>query len=129
MDNIVTWRGCLVDVQARLIARYLWHTASLEVILDGRTILQTGGQLKASGSCSTTFMHASTTHTAELSWGISMLGLSFPYQLRIDGVPIVASRVKVRNWPITVIVMTAEKMALVIAVFYLIYYCERLIGR
>jgi hypothetical protein len=129
MDNIVTWQGCLVDVQAGLVARYLWHTASIDVTLDGRPILQTGGQLKVNGSHSTTFVHAGSTHTVQLSWGISVLGISFPYQLRIDGVPLVASRVKVRNWQITLIVMTVEKMALMIGVFYLVYYCERFIVR
>lgn len=128
MNHLVTWQGCLVDVQASLVARYLWHTASIDVTLDGRPILQTGGQLKATGSCSTTFTHSGSTHTAQLSWGISVFGLSFPYQLRIDGVPLVASRVQVRNWPISMVVMTGEKMALVAAIFYVIHHCVKLIA-
>jgi hypothetical protein len=104
MSEIIEWQGNKVNVQARLVPRYLWNTASIDVFLDGQCILQTGGQLKLNGSHSATFTHSGSPHTAELSWSSSGLSFSFPYQLRIDGVPVAASRVNVQNWPIGLIV-------------------------
>src|SRR5690242_10339818 len=100
MSEVIKWQDSPVDVQARLIPRFLWSTASIDVFLDGQCILRTGGQLKFTGSHSTTFTHSGSTHTAELSWGATISPLSFPYQFRIDGVPVAASRVHVRNWPL-----------------------------
>ncbi|HZI32484.1 MAG TPA: hypothetical protein VFF11_09085 [Candidatus Binatia bacterium] len=105
MSEVIKWQGSIVDVQARLVPRYLWNTASMDVFLDGQQILQTGGQLKFTGSHSATFIHAGSTHTAELSWGFGGLSFSLPYQLRIDGAPVAASRVRIRNWPMALIVI------------------------
>jgi hypothetical protein len=96
MSNIVKWQDSTVDVRAWLVPRFLWSTASVEVFLDGQCILRTGGQMKFTGSYSTTFSHSGSTHTAELRWG--MMLFSLPYQLRIDGVSIADSRVRVKNW-------------------------------
>ena len=99
MSELITWQGSKVDVQARLIPRFLWSTASIDVLLDGECILRTGGQVKAIGSQSAIFCHSGSEHTVELSWGVGFLW-SFPYQLRIDGAPISIARVHVRNWPL-----------------------------
>jgi hypothetical protein len=98
MSEIIKWRDSAVDVQARLVPRFLWSTASIDVFLDKRCILRTGGQLKATGSHSATFTHSGSTHTAELSWGYGLL-FSFPYKLRIDDAPVSEARVRVQNWP------------------------------
>ena len=98
MNEVARWRGSAVEVQARLVPRFLWNTASINVFLDGRCILRTGGKLNLTGSHSATFDHSGSTHTAELSWGFSGLSFSFPYRLQFDGVPVVASRVHVENW-------------------------------
>ena len=114
MNEIIKWQGSVVDVQARLVPRYLWNTASIGVFLDGQRILQTGGELKFTGSYSTTFTHSGSTHTAELTWGFSGLSFSFPYQLRIDGAPVAASRVHIRNWPVALIVIAVGVAALLL---------------
>jgi hypothetical protein len=118
MSEIVKWQGGTVDVQARLVPRYLWNTASIDVFLDGQPILRTGGQLKLTGSQSATFIYAASAHTAELTWGSSGLSFSFPYQLRIDGALVVASRVHIRNWPVAVVVLAAL-LAVLLAILLL----------
>jgi len=113
MSEIITWQDKPVEVQARMVPRYLWSTASIEVFLDGQLILSTGGQIKFTGSQSTRFNYSGASHTAELNWGGSGFGFSFPYRLVIDGVPVSAARVRVRNWPIGVIAAIAIAAVLV----------------
>jgi hypothetical protein len=120
MSDIVKWQGRTLDVQARLVPRYLWNTASIDVFLDGQPILRTGGQLKLTGSQSATFTYAAAAHTAELSWGSSGLSFSFPYQLRIDGALVAASRAHIRNWPVAVVVL-AVSMAVLLAILLLFH--------
>jgi len=102
MSEIIEWQGSKVEVRARLVPRYFWNTASIDVSLDGQQIMRTGGQLKLKGACSTSFTHANRTHIAVLSWGCSGLTFSFPYELRIDGTSVATSRVRIQNWPIVV---------------------------
>ena len=104
MSEVIKWQGSAVEVRARLVPRFLWNTASIDVLLDGQRILQTGGQLKFTGSRVATFSHSGSDHTAELSWGFSGLSFSLPYRLQIDGVPVAASRVRIQNWPLGVAV-------------------------
>lgn len=120
MSEVVKWQGRVVDVQARLVPRYLWNTASVDVFLEGQRILRTGGQFKFTGSYSTTFTHAGSTHTAELSWGLCGLSFSFPYRLRIDGASVADSRVRIRNWPVALII-AAVLMAALLAIFHFIH--------
>lgn len=93
----IQWHGSIVEVTARLIPRFLWTTASIDVFLDGSCILRTGGQLKITGSSSAEFYHGGSVHHVELSWGQADLR-SFPYQLQIDGAKVAVSRVFVQNW-------------------------------
>lgn len=107
MSEIIQWQGSKVEVQSRLVPRYFWNTASIDVFLDGQPIVRTDGQLKFKGSCTTSFTHADKTHIMLLSWGCSGLRFSFPYELRIDGTSIAVSRVQIRNWPIVPILIMA----------------------
>jgi hypothetical protein len=105
MSGIIQWQGSAVEVRARLIPRFLWTTASIDVFLDGQCILRTGGQMKVLGSHSTSFSHSGSTHTADLSWGNPGASLRyFPYKLRIDGAPISEARVYVQNWPVGLVI-------------------------
>jgi hypothetical protein len=103
MSEVVNWQGSAIDVQAWLVPRLLWTTASIDVFLDEFCILRTGGSAKLAGSTSSTFTHSGSTHTAELSWGMAGLLPVFPYRLQIDGITIATSRVGVRNWPLLLI--------------------------
>lgn len=102
MNEVIKWQGNTVEVQARLVPRFLWNTASIDVFLEGQRILRTGGQLKFTGSRIATFSHSGSIHTAELNWGFSGFSFSLPYRLQIDGVPVAASRVRIQNWPLGV---------------------------
>jgi hypothetical protein len=97
----IRWHGGTVEVTARLVPRYLWTTASIDVFLDGRCILRTGGQMKMTGSSSAEFRHDGAVHTVELSWDHvrqrGFPGHGFPYQLRIDGAKVAAWEVPVHN--------------------------------
>jgi hypothetical protein len=119
MSEIVQWHGSAITVQARLIPRYLWTTASIDVFLDGQCILRTGGQMKFIGSQSATFTHAAASHTATLSWDTGILRY-FPYKLRIDEVAISEANVPIENWPAALIVSISIGMALVFGIFYFI---------
>lgn len=96
-EGPVNWHGGIVSVRSRQVPRFLWTTASIDVYLDEQCILQTGGKLNPTGSCAATFNHGGSTHTAELSWGVG-LWYSFPYELKINGFPVIASRVRAKNW-------------------------------
>jgi hypothetical protein len=95
------WRGSTVVVRARPVPRHLWTTASIDVLLDGRCILRTGGAAKITGPVSAEFDHDGAVHTVELSWGQERSrGLArrrFPYRLRIDGAERAASEVAVEH--------------------------------
>lgn len=114
MGEVARWQGSPVDVQARLVPRFLWTTASIDVFLDGECILRTGGQWKFTGTQSSTFTRAGSTHTAELKWGVG--GLSFPCELTIDGVRVAAARVHIENCPIGFLVAAVVLFAVVAAV-------------
>jgi hypothetical protein len=90
------WNGRTVEVTARLIPRYLWSTASIDVFLDGECILQTGGQMRIIGLSEAEFHHDGALHAVKLSWGQAHR-LSFPYQLWIDGAKVLVSDVPVAN--------------------------------
>src|SRR4051812_5646653 len=90
------WRDKPVRVTARYIPRFLWTTASIDVFLRDQCILRTGGQAKVTGEHSSSFKHGDEEHKTELKWGLSR-GFGFPYQLRIDGVLIEDSVVRVEN--------------------------------
>jgi hypothetical protein len=105
------WHGSTVEVTARLVPRYLWSTASIDVFLDGRCILRTGGQMRAVGSSSAEFDHDGEAHTVEVSWGRAQpRGFTrhcFPYDLTIDGAKVAASEVPVENSGLLVIPLLA----------------------
>jgi hypothetical protein len=94
---LATWNGASVSITAQLVPRYAWNTASIDVAVDGHTILRTGGVLKSAGTHAEGFTRGGTAHAAELTWGIGALR-SFPFSLRIDGAPVVESRVPIQNW-------------------------------
>jgi hypothetical protein len=116
------WNGIPIKVEVRLIPRLLWTTASIDVYIGGECILPSGGQLKATGSCRGTFVQSGETHQVELSWGVGVLG-SFPFILRIDGVTISESRVRVENW-LYGLMLPLFVLALVISIRFLVQALE-----
>jgi hypothetical protein len=64
----IRWRGSEVEVKARLVPRYFWTTASIDVYLDAQCILRTGGVMKLTGSSRAEFDQDGSRHSVELSW-------------------------------------------------------------
>jgi hypothetical protein len=96
MALTVEWHESVLEVRARVVPRYLWTTASIDVLVDGEPVLCTGGQRRVFGSMCTTFRHNGQKHEAELAWGRFADG-AFPFTLRIDGELLLASEVPLQN--------------------------------
>jgi len=96
-DPNLTWKGASVHVTSRIIGRYAWTTASIDVSVNGKTVLRSGGVMKITGDTVSTFEHEGASHRVALSWGGISLR-SFPFRLEIDGDLIADSRVFVSNW-------------------------------
>ena len=91
------WSGVPIRVTARVVPRYAWRTTSIDVAVNGRTVLQTGGVRKIIGVHSETLDLAGVQHLMELSWGQFTSG-AFPFLLKIDGVVVLESRVVAPYW-------------------------------
>lgn len=92
-----SWNSTAVEVTARMIPRYAWTTASIDVAIGGNTILETGGVLKVVGAHVGPFEFHGVKHSVEITWGEATLR-SFPFRLFIDGFPLLASSVPIANW-------------------------------
>jgi hypothetical protein len=122
LGRVTTWQGKAVSVRARYIPRFLWTTASIDVFLDERCVFRSGGQLKSTGSHSASFDDGGSEHRMELTWGRSR-EFRFPYQLRIDGVLVGESQVRVENQILVLIpaLIIVALMALVVFALKLIF--------
>jgi hypothetical protein len=115
---VTRWQDCDLEVKAECVPRYFWTTVSIDVYLGGLCILRTGGVLHIKGQQAETFKHNAENHVLELSWRSPLLDMSFPYQLWIDGQPIIAGRVRPGNWPLLFMPVAAIVLIL-IAVHFL----------
>lgn len=111
-------------MRAVYLPRLMWTTASIDVFLDERCVLRTGGQAKLTGGHSATFDDDAGAHQAELSWGKSS-GFQFPYRLLIDGVPVDEGRVKVENWYMLLIPAGVIGLVAGIISFYFVFRLMR----
>jgi hypothetical protein len=91
------WRGTPVSITAKLVPRYAWQSASLDVAVNGRFVLKTGGVFKLVGKHAETFASDGIEHSVEVTWGKAALR-SFPFSLSIDGMSVLESRVPICNW-------------------------------
>jgi hypothetical protein len=119
----IDWQGNEIQVAARLVPHFLWSTASIDVFVSGSCVLRTGGQPKVTGACSSEFSHNGVVHRAELTWGRGVLR-SFPYRLEIDSVLVSESRVRVENWPLSLLA-PGSLLFLGLAVLIMINYALR----
>ena len=97
MTASAEWKGQPVLVTSKLIPRFLWQTASIDVYVNKQCVLQTGGQFKATGSHTSQFRDAGKAHEALLKWGHATLR-SFPIEFLIDGERVLEARVYTSNW-------------------------------
>ena len=91
------WNGLPVAVSARLVPRFAWQTASIELVIGEQVVMRTGGVFKFVGQVAGSFEARGGSHQATLEWGRGTLR-SFPYKLAVDGVPLRRGRVNVDNW-------------------------------
>jgi hypothetical protein len=101
--NAIEWEHSILSVKARLIPKYVWTTASIDVVIDGRCVLETGGQLRTRGEKRREFTHNNATHVAILSWTPPRSGLFYPYELSLDDQIIDKSEVYIGNWPLGIV--------------------------
>ena len=92
-----SWNGVSIQVTARTVPRYLFTTASIDVMVDGRQVIGTGGVLKRTGSHQVSFQIGNLSHRATLSWGVGSPA-SFPFRLQIDEALVLEGRVPTKNW-------------------------------
>ena len=91
------WNGLPVAVSARLVPRFAWQTASIDLVIGEQVVMRTGGVFKFVGQVVGSFEARGSSHQATLEWGRGTLR-SFPYRLAVDGVPLRRGRVNVDNW-------------------------------
>lgn len=118
------WQNCDLEVKAEFVPRYCWTTASIDVYLDDLCILRTGGVLRTKGTQTKTFRRKNEDHALELIWRSPLLGISFPYQLSIDGKRIITAKVCPKNWP-TLFVGIAAMALISMAVHFVHFLLSR----
>ena len=96
MVNQIDWNGARLEVRCWALARKLWLTCSIDVYVDDRCVLRTGGKFKNVGSHSAQFTRDNATHTVELTWGDFENG-AFPCSLRVDGETVGEPSVGIEN--------------------------------
>lgn len=88
---------CMVAFCDSRTGSHTWTTASIDVSVNGKTVLRSGGVMKITGGTATTFEYAGMTHKVALSWGKASLR-SLPFRLEIDDDLVADSCVLISNW-------------------------------
>jgi hypothetical protein len=96
-QRIAEWETQPVLVSARLVPRYLWTTASIDVTVGSRRVLATGGVMKMASTCNAEFDHGDCLHRVALTWSAPHQG-SFPITVAIDGQVVANTCVQLRRW-------------------------------
>jgi hypothetical protein len=98
MKNISEkWNGKVIVATAYLVPRFAWMTASIDITIDERVVLRTGGVLKFKGDVPTTFELNGVLHSLKISWGKAK-PKSFPIILSIDDREVMRGDVPISNW-------------------------------
>jgi hypothetical protein len=63
------WQGQPVSVSCRMVSRYGWTSASIDVAVGDQVVLRTGGVAKLTGEHTEQFEVRGTRHVAGLRWG------------------------------------------------------------
>lgn len=95
--RIASWNGSPVSVTARLVPRYAWTSATIDVFIEEEPVSRTGGVMKLVGKHSEVFHSAQGEHTAEVQWGRAGYVPSLS-NLTIDSTLVLESQVSIQNW-------------------------------
>lgn len=91
------WNGLPLTVSARLVRRFAWQTASIDLTVGDQVVMRTGGVFKFVGKVVRPFEINGVCHEATLEWSRGTLR-SFPYSLTLDGISVRSGRVGIDNW-------------------------------
>src|ERR1041385_4020246 len=117
---MISWCGETISVRAHLVPKYLWTTASIDVYLGRRCILQTGGKPRVAGLCRAEFEHQGSAHLAELFWDRARVSI-FPFSLIIDDARILDSFVEIENRKWSIIPALAITAAAALSVLFVYF--------
>jgi hypothetical protein len=95
--RIGEWESEPILVGARLVPRYLWTTASIDVFVGSQRVLATGGRMKVAATCTAEFNAGGSIHRVALAWSAPQQG-SFPIEVTIDGRLVANTFVHLRRW-------------------------------
>ena len=96
-EYATSWNGVPVRVTCRIIGRYGWTTATIDVAIDGAKILATGGVMKFAATHEENFDFRQSPHRAKVGWGRGAIR-SLPFTLTIDDALVADARVPIQNW-------------------------------
>jgi hypothetical protein len=114
------WRGSVIRVDANASPRKLWQNVSIDVFVDNACVLSTACYARFAQSATSAFENLGSSHAVKLNFGPRSIR-SAPYTLLIDGIVIIASRVRIQNWYLGLI--SAVVMAVILFVLcYARYY-------
>lgn len=91
------WNGLPVCVSARLVGRFAWQTASIDLTVGDEVVLRSAGVFKLVGKIDGPFEFSGVRHGATLEWG-RVASRSFPYKVTLDGDLVLSGRVPIDNW-------------------------------
>ncbi|MFY9288544.1 MAG: hypothetical protein WAO98_08590 [Alphaproteobacteria bacterium] len=118
---MITWNNNTLKVTAAFIPKFLWSTASIDVSINGRRVLATGGPLKRTGVCLANFCEDRNIHKIRLEWGKADWRW-FPYRLFIDDAVVAESKVYITNWPLLAVPYTAFVVATTVLQHFLLFH-------
>jgi len=98
------WKDEEVEINASFIPQRFWIAASIDVLLNQKKILSTGGQLKFKGTCIERFDHAQMSHTVRLEWERFFLH-SIPCSVYVDDEPVFQGSVAITNRPMNIVAL------------------------
>ena len=95
--QVAQWQGLPVAISARLVPRFAWQTASIDVTVGDHPPVRTGGVFKATGVHEELVSAAPDAPVVLVSWGKASLR-SFPVKVAVNDELVYEGRVRTQNW-------------------------------
>jgi hypothetical protein len=95
--QVAQWHGLPVAIAARLVPRFAWQTASIDVEVGDHPPIRTGGVFKSTGVHKESVSAASDAPVVLVSWGKASL-TSFPVKVAVNDEFVFEGRVRIQNW-------------------------------
>ena len=98
----IRWNNADLSIRARFMPEKLFLVATIDVWLDQRRILSTGGKLKLQGTCVERFDHLGAQHQVRLEWQKFLLHY-VPCSLFVDNLLIATETIRIDNRAMNVV--------------------------